>query len=92
MARPPRQRLPSRPPVVPTILCAVGPPPPRWSTLRAAGYRRVAVAEYLLTPGFFACRAAKAASCLTSAPPAAHDALAGLVALHSREAAASASL
>ncbi|WP_063770255.1 sirohydrochlorin chelatase [Streptacidiphilus melanogenes] len=80
------ERLPGAPPVVPAYLCAAGPTPAAAvAALRSAGHERVAVAEYLLGPGFFARRAARSGvrsgACLTSAPLGAHDALAHLVTL-----------
>jgi sirohydrochlorin ferrochelatase len=73
-------------PVVPAYLCAAGPTPAQAvASLRAAGHTRVAVAEYLLSPGHFARLAARTAAeagaCLTSAPLGPHDALAHLVTL-----------
>ncbi|MGV9264755.1 sirohydrochlorin chelatase [Kitasatospora sp. NPDC003701] len=80
MARLLRERLPGGAPVVPAYLCAVGPTPAEAvAALRTAGHTRVAVAEYLLTPGFFARRAARSGACVTSAPLGTHDALAHLV-------------
>ncbi|WP_051943296.1 sirohydrochlorin chelatase [Streptacidiphilus rugosus] len=72
--------------VVPAYLCAAGPTPAEAvASLRAAGHARVAVAEYLLSPGHFARLAARtgaeAGACLTSAPLGPHDALARLVTL-----------
>ncbi|TQF08120.1 hypothetical protein E6W39_00375 [Kitasatospora acidiphila] len=88
-----REHLPGRPPVVPANLCGAGPSPAEAVTaLRAAGHRQVAVAEYLLGPGFFARRAAASGACLTSAPLGAHDALARLVVLRYQEALASPAL
>jgi sirohydrochlorin ferrochelatase len=70
------------PTVVPAYLCAAGPTPAQAvAALRAEGHERVAVAEYLLGPGFFARRAARSGACLTSAPLGVHDALARLVTL-----------
>jgi sirohydrochlorin ferrochelatase len=87
MARLLHRRLPGHPPVVAAHLCAAGPTPAEAvASLRAAGHRHVAVASYLLNPGFFARRAALAGGCLTSAPLGTHDALARLVALRYQEA------
>ncbi|WP_063775254.1 sirohydrochlorin chelatase [Streptacidiphilus anmyonensis] len=90
-----RARLPGAPPVVPAYLCAAGPTPAEAvAALRAEGHERVAVAAYLLGPGFFARRAAhsgaRSGACLTSAPLGAHDALANLVTLRYDEAVADA--
>jgi sirohydrochlorin ferrochelatase len=82
-----RTRLPGGPRVVPAYLCAAAPTPAEAvAELRAAGHTRVAVAEYLLGPGFFARRAARSGACVTSAPLGAHAALARLVALRYDEA------
>jgi sirohydrochlorin ferrochelatase len=71
-----------QPAVVPAYLCAAGPTPAEAvAALRAEGHERVAVAEYLLGPGFFARRAARSGACLASAPLGVHDALARLVTL-----------
>jgi sirohydrochlorin ferrochelatase len=84
-----RDRLPGGSAVVPAYLCAAGPTPAEAvAALRAQGHERVAVAEYLLGPGFFARRAARSGACVTSAPLGAHDALARLVTLRYDEAAA----
>ncbi|MFJ3231886.1 sirohydrochlorin chelatase [Streptomyces sp. NPDC086787] len=80
MARLLSERLPGAAPVVPAYLCAAGPTPAEAvAALRAAGHSRIAVAEYLLGPGFFARRATRSGACLTSAPLGAHEALARLV-------------
>ncbi|MCC9307873.1 sirohydrochlorin chelatase [Kitasatospora sp. RB6PN24] len=82
-----REHLPGSPPVVPANLCGAGPTPTEAvAALRAAGHRQVAVAGYLLSPGFFARRAAASGACLTSAPLGSHDALARLVVLRYQEA------
>ncbi|WP_414170848.1 sirohydrochlorin chelatase [Streptoverticillium reticulum] len=49
------------------------------ASFRAAGHAGVAVARYLLAPGWFARRAADAGGCATSAPLGAHEAVAQLV-------------
>ncbi len=49
------------------------------SAARAAGARRVAVAPYLLAPGFFAARLADAGADLVAAPLGAHPAVVDLV-------------
>ncbi|WP_327299010.1 MULTISPECIES: sirohydrochlorin chelatase [unclassified Streptomyces] len=75
-----REHLPGPDEVVPAYLCAAGPTPAEAvAALRSEGHSRVAVAEYLLSPGFFARRAARSGACLTSAPLGTHDALARLV-------------
>ncbi|GAA1982582.1 sirohydrochlorin chelatase [Kitasatospora viridis] len=67
-------------PVAAGYLCASSPSPAEAvAALRAAGHRRVAVAPYLLAPGFFATRAARSGGALTAAPLGAHPALARLV-------------
>lgn len=82
-----RERLPRGTDVVPAYLCAAGPTPAEAvAALRTAGHARVAVAEYLLSPGFFARRAARSGACLTSAPLGPHDTLARLVTLRYDEA------
>ncbi|WP_441251367.1 sirohydrochlorin chelatase [Kitasatospora sp. McL0602] len=74
-----RQLGPSAP-VVPSYLCAAGPTPDQAvEALRASGHRRVAVAEYLLSPGHFARRAAQTAAHWSTAPLGTHEALARLV-------------
>ncbi|MFG2308699.1 sirohydrochlorin chelatase [Streptomyces sp. NPDC048566] len=66
--------------VVPAYLCAAGPTPAEAvAALRSAGHSRIAVAPYLMTPGFFARRAAHSGGCVTSAPLGTHSALARLV-------------
>ncbi|WP_245204829.1 sirohydrochlorin chelatase [Kitasatospora sp. RG8] len=68
-------------PVVPAYLSAARPTPHEAvEALHAAGHRRVAVATYLLGPGFFADRAAATPARWTSDPLGTHDALARLVA------------
>jgi sirohydrochlorin ferrochelatase len=80
-------RLPRAPRIVPAYLCAAGPTPAKAvGALRAAGHDRVAVAGYLLSPGYFARRAAASGACLTSAPLGTHDALARLITLRYEEA------
>ncbi|WP_370118318.1 sirohydrochlorin chelatase [Streptacidiphilus sp. MAP12-33] len=74
-------------PVVPAYLCAAGPTPAEAvAALRAEGHERIAVASYLLAPGFFARRATQAGACLTSAPLGPHNTLAHLVTLRYDEA------
>ncbi|MFC5887527.1 sirohydrochlorin chelatase [Kitasatospora sp. CM 4170] len=74
-------RLADGRPVVPAYLSAARPTPHEAvEALHAAGHRRVAVATYLLGPGFFADRAADTPAHWTSAPLGTHDALARLVA------------
>ncbi|MGF1431737.1 CbiX/SirB N-terminal domain-containing protein, partial [Kitasatospora sp. LaBMicrA B282] len=69
-----------RRPVTPSYLCAGSPAPDRAvEELRAAGHRRVAVAGYLLAPGFFADRARRSGADLVGAPLGAHPAVAELV-------------
>ena len=66
--------------VTPAHLSAATPTPHQAVTdLRAAGHPAVALATYLLSPGFFARRAATAAATWTSAPLAAHPAVARLI-------------
>jgi sirohydrochlorin ferrochelatase len=75
--------------VVPAYLCAAGPTPAEVvAALRAEGHSRVAVAPYLMSPGFFARRAADSGGSLTSAPLGTHTSLARLVALRYDEAVA----
>ncbi|MFD9006959.1 sirohydrochlorin chelatase [Streptomyces sp. NPDC059582] len=82
-----RERLAGRDDVVPAYLCAAGPTPAQAvAALRAQGHSRVAVAPYLMSPGFFAHRAARSGGCVTSTPLGTHDALARLVALRYDEA------
>ncbi|MFI9163037.1 sirohydrochlorin chelatase [Kitasatospora aureofaciens] len=67
-------------PVTPAHLSAAGPTPHEAvAALRAAGHHDVAVATYLLAPGFFARRAATTEARWTSPPLAAHDAIARLI-------------
>lgn len=67
-------------PVVPAHLSAASPTPHEAvAALRSEGHRDVAVATYLLAPGFFARRAATTEARWTSPPLAAHDAVARLV-------------
>ncbi|MET8622772.1 sirohydrochlorin chelatase [Kitasatospora sp. NPDC004669] len=66
--------------VTPAHLSAAAPTPHQAVTaLQTAGHRRVALAGYLLSPGFFARRAATTTATWTSAPLAAHPAVARLV-------------
>ncbi|MFJ3696050.1 sirohydrochlorin chelatase [Streptomyces sp. NPDC090052] len=75
-----REHLPGGDEVVPAHLCAASPTPAAAvAALRSEGHTRVAVAEYLLSPGYFARSAARSGACLTSAPLGTHDALARLV-------------
>ncbi|MER6398301.1 sirohydrochlorin chelatase [Kitasatospora sp. NPDC001603] len=75
------RRLGEGRPVVPAYLSAARPTPQEAvEALHAAGHREVAVATYLLGPGFFADRAAGTAARWTSTPLGTHDALARLVA------------
>ncbi|MEU6238215.1 sirohydrochlorin chelatase [Kitasatospora sp. NPDC047058] len=75
------ERLADGRPVVPAYLSAARPTPAEAvEALHAVGHRRVAVATYLLGPGFFADRAAGTPARWTSAPLGTHDALARLVA------------
>lgn len=74
------ERLPGTPKVVPAYLCAAGPTPAEAvAALRADGHDRVAIAPYLLAPGYFSRLAAKSGASLTAAPLGTHDALAQLV-------------
>ncbi|MFG2847867.1 sirohydrochlorin chelatase [Kitasatospora sp. NPDC048296] len=67
-------------PVIPAHLSAATPTPHQAvAALHAAGHPAVALAGYLLSPGFFARRAATTAATWTSAPLAAHPAVARLV-------------
>ncbi|MHC0432140.1 sirohydrochlorin chelatase [Streptomyces sp. O3] len=69
-----------RTPVVPSYLCASAPTPAEAvAQLRAAGHEQVSLATYLIAPGFFTRRAARAGARRTSAPLARHDAVARLV-------------
>ncbi|MEV0530704.1 CbiX/SirB N-terminal domain-containing protein [Kitasatospora sp. NPDC050463] len=75
-----RRRLGDGQPVVPAYLSAARPTPyEAVEALHAAGHRRVAVATYLLGPGFFADRAAGTGAHWTGAPLGAHHAVARLV-------------
>ncbi|TWV32071.1 hypothetical protein FRZ03_33910 [Streptomyces misionensis] len=60
---------------------AIWPPDPAEAVaeLRRRGHRRVAVARYLMAPGFFGGRAAAAGACVTAPPLGAHEAIARLV-------------
>ncbi|MGK4585038.1 sirohydrochlorin chelatase [Kitasatospora sp. HPMI-4] len=67
-------------PVAAAYLSAAAPTPAEAvAAFRARGHRHVAVAGYLLAPGFFTRRAARAGGCLTSAPLGPHEAVARLV-------------
>ncbi|MFD8707307.1 sirohydrochlorin chelatase [Kitasatospora sp. NPDC059648] len=67
-------------PVTPAHLSAATPTPHRAvADLRAAGHPAVALATYLLSPGFFARRAATAPARWTGGPLAAHPAVARLI-------------
>lgn len=67
-------------PVTPAHLSAATPTPHEAvAALRDEGHREVAVATYLLAPGFFARRAATTEARWTSPPIAAHDAVARLI-------------
>ncbi|MFJ2738703.1 sirohydrochlorin chelatase [Streptomyces sp. NPDC087440] len=67
-------------PAVASYLCGGAPTPAdAVAELHAQGHREVAVASYLMTPGFFARRAAAAAGTVTSAPLGAHEAVARLI-------------
>ncbi|HSA53513.1 MAG TPA: CbiX/SirB N-terminal domain-containing protein [Yinghuangia sp.] len=66
--------------VVPSYLCASSPTPAEAvAALRADGIRNVAVSGYLMTPGYFARKAAASGAAVTSAPLGAHPALAQVV-------------
>lgn len=67
-------------PVTPAHLSAAGPTPHEAvAALHSEGHREVAVATYLLAPGVFARRAATTEARWTSAPLAAHEAVARLI-------------
>ncbi|MEU4117890.1 CbiX/SirB N-terminal domain-containing protein [Kitasatospora sp. NPDC028055] len=67
-------------PVTPAYLSAATPTPQQAvAALRAAGHPGVALAGYLLSPGFFARRAATTAAAWTTAPLGTHPAVARLV-------------
>ncbi|MBV6695819.1 sirohydrochlorin chelatase [Kitasatospora aureofaciens] len=67
-------------PVIPAHLSAATPTPHEAvAALQTAGHREVAVATYLLAPGFFARRAVTTTATWTSPPLAAHDAIARLI-------------
>ncbi|MFF7989176.1 sirohydrochlorin chelatase [Kitasatospora xanthocidica] len=67
-------------PVTPAHLSAATPTPHQAvAALQAAGHPRIALATYLLSPGHFAHRAATTPATWTSAPLAAHPAVARLV-------------
>lgn len=67
-------------PVVPSYLCAGAPTPAEAvAELRRRGHDRVAVARYLMAPGFFGGRAAAAGACVTAPPLGAHESVARLV-------------
>ncbi|MFF2080883.1 sirohydrochlorin chelatase [Kitasatospora sp. NPDC058162] len=79
-------------PVTAAHLSAAAPTPHRAvADLRAAGNSRVAVASYLLSPGFFARRAATTPAAWTGRPLGAHPAVARLVLHRYDEALAAAS-
>ncbi|GGO83894.1 sirohydrochlorin chelatase [Wenjunlia tyrosinilytica] len=80
-------------PVVASYLCGGSPAPAEAvAALRAEGHDEVAVARYLLAPGYFARLAASAGGCVTSAPLGAHEAVARLVLRRYDEAARAGSL
>ncbi|MFD5717970.1 MULTISPECIES: sirohydrochlorin chelatase [unclassified Streptomyces] len=82
-----RLRHPPLQDVVPAYLCAAGPTPAEAvAALRSEGHSRIAVAPYLMTPGFFARRTTHAGATLTAAPLGTHTSLARLVALRYEEA------
>jgi sirohydrochlorin ferrochelatase len=67
-------------PVVASFLCGGSPEPAgAVAALRERGHRRVAVARYLMAPGFFARLAGAAGGWVTSPPLGAHEAVARLV-------------
>ncbi|MEU9040975.1 MULTISPECIES: sirohydrochlorin chelatase [unclassified Kitasatospora] len=67
-------------PVTPAHLSAATPTPHQAvAELQATGHPRVALATYLLSPGFFARRAATTPATWTGAPLAAHPAVARLI-------------
>ncbi|MCC3767398.1 sirohydrochlorin chelatase [Streptomyces sp. UNOC14_S4] len=67
-------------PVVPSYLSAASPSPAQAvADLRERGFRRVAVARYLIAPGHFARSAGRSGGCVTSPPLGAHDDVARLV-------------
>lgn len=75
-----RARLDGDLPVVPAYCSAAAPTVPRAvAALRAAGYRRIAVATHLLAPGRFSAALADAGAWAVGAPLADHPAMADLV-------------
>ncbi|MEU8892276.1 sirohydrochlorin chelatase [Streptomyces sp. NPDC048442] len=68
-------------PAIPSYLCGGAPTPAAAvAALHAEGHRDVAVASYLMTPGFFARKAASSGTgTVTSAPLGAHEAVARLI-------------
>ncbi|MGW0658177.1 sirohydrochlorin chelatase [Streptodolium elevatio] len=67
-------------PVVPSYLCAGTPTPAdAVAALRAEGIHNIAVSGYLMSPGYFARKAAASGATATAAPLGAHPALARLV-------------
>ncbi|CAM5454185.1 hypothetical protein GCM10010329_33720 [Streptomyces spiroverticillatus] len=67
-------------PAVASYLCGGTPTPAdAVAALHAQGHREVAVSSYLMTPGFFARKAAATTGTVASAPLGAHDAVARLV-------------
>ncbi|MGW6746254.1 sirohydrochlorin chelatase [Streptomyces sp. NPDC055025] len=67
-------------PVLPSYLCAGSPTPAQAvAHLHAEGHDSVAVAGYLLAPGFFSRRASRSGAALTSAPLGTHTAVAELI-------------
>lgn len=67
-------------PVVTSYLCAGSPTPAdAVSALRADGIHNIAVSGYLMSPGYFARKAAASGATATAAPLGAHPALARLV-------------
>lgn len=66
--------------VVPSYLCASSPTPAEAvAALRADGIRNIAVSGYLMTPGYFARKAATSGATTTAAPLGAHPTLARLI-------------
>lgn len=67
-------------PVIPSYLCASTPTPAEAvAALRAEGIHNIAVSGYLMTPGYFARKAAHSGATATAAPLGAHPALARLI-------------
>ncbi|GHI89187.1 sirohydrochlorin chelatase [Streptomyces xanthophaeus] len=74
------ERGPGRVPVLPAYLTSAGPGVPETlAALRAAGYRRIAVAAHLLAPGRFTRALAGSGAWTVSQPLADHPLLARLV-------------